>query len=56
MKELRLSCKVSPKDKLAVSKDVVGEIAFETTDDSVVILTIDDVRKLIAWLQERLDT
>jgi hypothetical protein len=55
MEELLLSCKVSEDDELYVTVDIDGEIAFETTGDSVVVLSQDDVRKLVTWLQERLD-
>ncbi|CAB4163380.1 hypothetical protein UFOVP810_17 [uncultured Caudovirales phage] len=55
MEELTLKCKVAPRDTLYVSQDVTGEIAFETMSDNIVVLTYDDVRRLIVWLQERLD-
>ncbi|CAB4150387.1 hypothetical protein UFOVP568_22 [uncultured Caudovirales phage] len=55
MEELLLSCMISEEDELYVTVDTAGLIAFETTGDSVVVLSDEAVRKLVTWLQERLD-
>lgn len=55
MDELSLECKVDGADTLYVTCDQEGLIAFATTGDSVVVLSVENVHKLIKWLQERLE-
>jgi hypothetical protein len=56
MNELKLPCNVVSDDYLEVFKEMKGEIAFETRGEGepIIILSNENVRKLIAWLQERL--